>query len=65
MATQYPLTVEQLSQMKQDLSEMEVRASEIHHLMAAGFGEADQRTIRAEELSAAIQRLRWAMERTD
>ena len=44
---------------------MQVRADEMFHLLTAGFGDADQRAIRAEELTAAIQRLQWAMERTD
>ncbi len=42
---------------------MRVRAEEISHLMKAGCGESDPRTLRAEELSAAVQRLQWAMER--
>ena len=63
MAANYPLTVEQLSQIEQDLAEMRVRAEEIFHLMNAGCGESDPRTSRAEELTGAIQRLQWAMER--
>jgi hypothetical protein len=64
MATQYPLTSDQLNEMVQDLANMHLRAEEMFHLMAAGCGPSDQRTIRAEELAAAIQRLEWAIKRT-
>jgi len=63
MATQYPLTIEQMRTMAQDLEDMKVRADEMFHLMSAGCGETDPRTVRAEELVAAIQRLQWALER--
>jgi hypothetical protein len=64
MAAKYPLTVEQVRQIEQDLAEMRIRAEEIFHLMSAGCGESDPRTSRAEEVAGAIQRLQWAMERT-
>jgi hypothetical protein len=64
MATQYPLTIEQLRVMVRDLADMKTRADEMFNLMKAGCGETDQRTLRAEELTAAIQRLQWAIERT-
>jgi hypothetical protein len=64
MVDKYPLTVEQFRQIEQDLAEMRVRAEEIFHLMSAGCGESDPRTSRAEEVTGAIQRLQWAMERT-
>ena len=64
MATQHPLTVDQLHQIKRDLADMQIRAEEIFHIMAASSGESDPRTVRAEELTGAIQRLQWAMERS-
>lgn len=64
MATQNPLTGEQLRQMKRDLEEMKVRSDEMASLLGAGFGDEDQRTLRAQEVSGAIQRLQWAMERS-
>jgi hypothetical protein len=64
MATQHPLTVDQLHQIKRDLADMQIRAEEIFHIMAASSGELDARTVRAEELTGAIQRLQWAMERS-
>ena len=65
MDAQYRLSGEQLRQIELDLTEMCVRADEMFRLLTAGFGDADPRAIRAEELMAAIQRLQWAMERTD
>lgn len=63
MATQNPLTVEQLRQMQRDLVEMKMRSDEMSALLCAGFGADDQRTFRAQELSSAILRLQWAIER--
>ena len=63
MPSRYPLTIDQFRDMKRDLAEMQIRATEMLNLMVAGCGESDPRTIRAEELAAAIQRLQWAIER--
>ena len=63
MTATYPLTADQFRQIEQDLAEMRVRAEEIFHLMSVGCGESDPRTSRAEEITGAIQRLQWAMER--
>ena len=63
MATQNPITEAQLRQMERDLEEMLIRADEMAALLAAGVGASDQRAIRAQELSSAIQRLQWALER--
>lgn len=63
MAAKYPLTAEQFHQIEQDLAEMRARAEEIFHLLSAGCGVSDPRTSRAEEVTGAVQRLQWAMER--
>ncbi len=63
MDPQFPLTIDQARQINRDLAEMEVRAGEMVNLMAAGCGESDQTTIRAQELVASVQRLKWALER--
>jgi hypothetical protein len=63
MQDRYPLTVAQLRQAKEDLAAMKERAEEISQLLAAGYGPADQKAIRADELNAAIQRLQWELER--
>jgi hypothetical protein len=65
MAAKYPLTAEQFHQIELDLAEMRVRAEEIFHLMSVGCGESDPRALRAEEVTGALQRLQWAMERMD
>lgn len=63
MAEQHSLTVQRLRQMAQELSEMQAVADATMQLLAAAFGEFDNRTIRAGEAAAAVQRLRWALER--
>ena len=65
MPSRYPLTIEQLREINRDLADMKVRAEEMLNLMGAACGEADQRAVRAQELAAAIQRLQWAIERSE
>jgi hypothetical protein len=64
-AEHYPLTRDQLQEVQKDVLEMNTRADELAQLLAAAFGEADQRTIRAKEIDAALQRLQWAMQRSN
>ena len=64
-AEHYPLTNDQLQVVQRDILEMNGRADELAQLLAAAFGEADQRTIRAKEIDAAFQRLQWAMQRSN
>jgi len=64
MLDRHPLTVSQLRQAKEELAAMQQRAEEISQLMAAGYGDADPRTIRAGEVNAAIQRLQWELDRS-
>lgn len=63
MFSEHPLSPEQIRQMFSDLNEMKLRAEEMAKFARGGFGAEDQRTIRAEELVAAIQRMQWAIER--
>jgi len=42
---------------------MKERAEEIAHLMEAGFGRGHQKSIRAGEMNAAVERLQWEFER--
>ena len=62
-AEHYPLTNDQLQDVQRDILEMNARADELAQLLAAAFGETDQRAIRAKEIDAAFQRLQWAMQR--
>ena len=64
MQDRYPLTIAQLRQAKEDLATMQEQAEEISRLLAAGYGDSDPKSIRAGELDAAIQRLRWELERS-
>lgn len=63
-AEHYPLTNDQLRDVQRDVLEMNTRADELAQLLAAAFGEADERTIRAKEIDAAFQRLQWAIQRS-
>lgn len=63
MPDRYPLTIEQTRQTQQDIDEMTGRAEEIAKLMSAAYGDSDQRTIRAQECHAALQRLQWELGR--
>ena len=63
MPDQYPLTIAQLRQAKEDLTAMQERAEEISRLMTAAYGSSDSRAIRAGEVNAAIQRMQWELER--
>ena len=65
MEDRYPLTNDQLRQTDTDLAEMQTRAEEIWRLIAAAYGETDQRAVRADEAYAAVQRLRWVIERLE
>ena len=65
MPDRYPLTIDQLRQVEKDLAEMKTRAEEISQLMEAVYGNADPKTMRAQDVSAVIQRLQWELERDD
>ena len=58
-----PLTVEQRRQLIQDLASVEERLEAIAVLMRASYGDDSQPAIRAEETAAALQRLKWELER--
>ena len=51
-----------IAQLKMKIHRMESDAREIAHLMNTGYGSGDKRAIRAGELLAAIQRLKWELE---
>ena len=59
-----PLTNEQAVQLRDDLALVEGRLQDIAILMRVCFGEEGQVFARAEETSAASQRLKWELERT-
>jgi Trm5-related predicted tRNA methylase len=60
----HPLTAEQAVQLRRDLTLVEERLQDIAILMRICYGEESQAVIRADETSAALQRLKWELERT-
>ena len=61
----HPLTNEQAVQLRHDLTLIEERLQDIAILMRICYGDDSQAVIRADETSAALQRLKWALERTN
>ena len=59
-----PLTPEQEVLLRHDLTLVEERLQDIAILMRVCYGEESQAVARAEETSAALQRLKWELERT-
>ena len=59
----HPLTKDQKRQLDEDLRNVEDKLNGIVGLMRAAYGEESQPAIRAEEVWAALQRLRWQLER--
>jgi hypothetical protein len=60
-----PLTNDQAVQLRHDLTLVEERLQDIAILMRISYGEESQPVIRADETVAALQRLKWALERTN
>jgi len=60
-----PLTNDQAVQLRHDLTLVEERLQDIAILMRISYGEESQPVIRADETAAALQRLKWALERTN
>ena len=59
-----PLTNEQEVLLRHDLTLVEERLQDIAILMRVSYGEESQAVARAEETTAALQRLKWELERT-
>jgi hypothetical protein len=63
MADRFPLTIDQFRQATSDIAQMAEKAEELSRLMSAAYGNSDSRAIRAQEVSGAIQRLQWEIDR--
>jgi hypothetical protein len=61
----HPLTNEQAVRLRRDLTLVEELLQDIAILMRVSYGEDSQAVIRADETSGALQRLKWALERTN
>jgi hypothetical protein len=59
----YPVTRQQETQLRDDLSAVEELLQGVAVLMRACHGEDSQVTIRADEMLCALQRFTWALER--
>ena len=59
------LTNDQAVQLRHDLTLVEERLQDIAILMRVCYGDDSQPVIRADETAAALQRLKWALERTN
>jgi hypothetical protein len=62
MPEHFAPSIAQLKMTIDRIAAMETEAQEIARLMYAGYGADDRRAIRAGEMLAAIQRLRWELE---
>jgi Trm5-related predicted tRNA methylase len=60
----HPLTNEQEVQLRHDLTLIDERIQDIAVLMRVSYGDDSQAVIRADETAAALQRLKWELERT-
>ena len=60
----HPLTSEQAVRLRHDLTLVEERLQDIAVLMRVCYGEDSQAVVRADETAAALQRLKWELERT-
>jgi hypothetical protein len=63
MNERYPMTVEQRRALNGDLAEVQGKLDEILTLIRACYGDTVEVRVRAEESAAALQRLKWALER--
>ncbi len=60
-----PLTTEQKMQLDEDLANVEERLRDIAVLMRICHGDGSQVVVRADETAAALQRLKWELERAE
>ena len=59
----HPLTPEQQMQLEEDLALVAERMQNIAVLMHARYSDESQVAIRADEVDAALQRLKWELDR--
>ena len=61
----HPLTSEQKTQLRHDLTLIEEKLQDISILMRVCYGDDSQAAIRADETAAALQRLKWELKRAE
>ena len=62
MSDRKPLPIRQILQATEEIAQLAYRAEGIAKLLTATYGSEDYRTVRAQEIRDAVQRLQWAME---
>ena len=63
MNDRYPMTVEQRRALHADLAGIQEKLDDILTLIRACYADTEDVRVRAEESAAALQRLKWALER--
>src|SRR5947208_15558812 len=63
MNERYPMTVEQRRALNGDLAGIQEKLEDILTLIRACYDDTGDVRVRAEESAAALQRLKWALER--
>ena len=63
MNERYPMTVEQRRSLQGDLAGIQEKMDDILTLIRACYADTEEVRVRAEESAAALQRLKWALER--
>jgi hypothetical protein len=59
----YPMSADQRNDMDKSMGTITEMLGDIVGLLRACYDDHDSRTLRAEEVRAAMQRFRWALER--
>jgi|HubBroStandDraft_4_1064222.scaffolds.fasta_scaffold486531_2 hypothetical protein len=59
----YPMSADQRNDMDKSMGTITEMMEDIVGLLRACYDDHDSRTLRAEEVRAAMQRFRWALER--
>jgi hypothetical protein len=64
MSDRESLSLRKILQATEDIAHLAHGAECIAKFLADAYGSEDRRTVRAQEVRDAIQRLQWAMERS-
>jgi len=59
----YPMSAEQRDELDQSMGTITEKLDDIVGLLRACYDDHDSRTLRAQEVRSAMQRLGWALER--
>jgi hypothetical protein len=65
MAKRYPPTKEQMSDLTKQMAKLRRICDEVRSGIVTIYGDEDPRASRAGEVCASVQRLEWALERSE